>query len=112
MFNSSILMTKCGKIKTWDTRTAQSVLEMLAHHVPPLCSVVPTILSTAELLLPNATYIQELPSLRFVHGCHNAFLYITKTLALYQIGKANLVGIVGVVSCWIDPQLTCQLPSC
>jgi hypothetical protein len=61
---------------------------MLAHRTPPSC-VVPNILSAAEVLLPNVSIIQEVPSIRFVRSCRSVLLHVTKTLASYQIGKAN-----------------------
>jgi hypothetical protein len=61
---------------------------MLAHRTPPSC-VVPNILSAAEILLPNVNIIQEVPSIRFVRSCRSVLLHVTKTLASYQIGKAN-----------------------
>ena len=81
-------MKKSGKIKTWDTRTTPLIPEMLAHHTPPSC-VVPNILVAAEILLPNVKIIQEIPSIRFVFSCRSVLLHVTKTLASYQIGKAN-----------------------
>ena len=33
--------------------------------------------------------IQELPSIRFVRRCRSVLLHVTKTLASFQIGKAN-----------------------
>ncbi len=82
------IVKKCGKIKTWDSRTTQLILEMLAHRTPPSC-VAPNILLAAEILLPNVNIIQELPSIRFVRSCRSVLLHVTKTLASYQIGKAN-----------------------
>ncbi len=61
---------------------------MLAHRTPPSC-VAPNILSAAEILLPNVNIIQELPSIWFVRSCRSVLLHVTKTLASYQIGKAN-----------------------
>ena len=80
---------KRGKVKTWDHIVTQLVVEMLAHRTPPSC-VAPNILSVAKLLMPNATIIHELPSDRFVRYCRSVLLLMTKTLAAFEIARAQL----------------------
>ena len=80
---------KVGNPKTWDHVVTQLVVEMLAHCTPPSC-VAPNILSVAKLCAPNATIIHELPSDRFIRYCRSVLLYLTKTLAAFEIARAKM----------------------
>jgi hypothetical protein len=72
----------------WDYVTTQLVLEMLAHRTPPSC-IVPNIVTAAELLLPGHSIIQQLPGLPFVRRSCTILLHVTKTLAAYEIARAE-----------------------
>ena len=57
---------------------------MLSHGTPP-SAVSANILSVCKLLVPGASIIEELPSIRFVRRCRTAPLHLSKTLAAYEI---------------------------
>ncbi len=78
-----IFKTQQERYKMWDHKLIQLIVEMLAHCTPPSC-VTPNILSAAELL-----FVKELPSQRFVCSCCSVLLYMTKTLASYQVAKTD-----------------------
>jgi hypothetical protein len=48
------------------------------------------ILSVVKLLVPNVPIVEELPSKRFSQECRTVLLYVTKTLAAYEIASAQM----------------------
>ncbi len=55
----------------------------------PSC-VAPNVLSVAELLFCNVNIVEELQNLRFICNCCSTLLDEMKTLATYQIAKAEI----------------------
>jgi hypothetical protein len=80
---------KIGNPKTWDPIVTQLVVETLAHPTPPAC-ISANILSVVKLLMPNANVVEELPGLLFNQNCRTVLLYVTKTLAAYEIASVEL----------------------
>jgi hypothetical protein len=80
---------KIGNPKAWDPIVTQLVIEMLAQRTPLSC-IAANILSVVKLLVPNLPIVEELPSKRFAQECRTVLLYVTKTLAAYEIASTQL----------------------
>lgn len=89
-FTPHLFVEKHGHPKAWDETVTQLVVELLAHRTPP-ASIAPNILSVVQLLVPNATIIKELPSLRFIRYCRMILSHVTQSLAAYEIALADSV---------------------
>jgi hypothetical protein len=75
----------------WGEWFVQMVLEMLSHRASPSC-IPSTILTVVESLFENPTatnLVQELPSISTVREWHSVLVVVTKTLAAYQLGRAD-----------------------
>lgn len=64
------VVQRSGQGQLWDEVVTQLVVELLAHRTPP-SAIAPNILSIVENLMPNATIIKELPSIRFIRNCRS-----------------------------------------
>jgi hypothetical protein len=75
----------------WDEWFVQMVLEMLSHCTPPSC-IPPVILTVVESLYDDQTVnaVRQLPSVRTVPKWRSVLVVVTKTLAAYQLGRAEL----------------------
>ena len=74
----------------WLPHVDKLVLEMLANRTLPSCIQV-NIYETAMSILPNVDVIKELPSLNHIKNLWTTLMLMTKTLAAYQIGHANVL---------------------
>lgn len=59
------------------------------HRTLPSCAV-PHSLSVIEVLFCNVNVVEDLLSLRFICKSYSVLLHVTKTLAAYQIVKAEI----------------------
>ncbi len=74
----------------WGEWFVQIVLGMLSHHAPPSC--IPSTIQTVVQSLfenPSANLVRELPSVSIVREWRSVLVVVTKTLAAYQLGKAD-----------------------
>jgi hypothetical protein len=74
----------------WDEWFVQMVLEMLLHCTPPSC-IPPVILTAVNSLYndPRVNAVRQLPSVRTVWEWRSVLVVVTKTLAAYQLGRAD-----------------------
>jgi len=74
----------------WGEWSVQIVLKMLSLRAPPSC-IPSTILTVVESLFesPSTKLVPELPSVSIVHEWRSVLVEVTKTLAAYQLGKAD-----------------------
>ena len=84
------VVQRSGQGQRWDEVVTQLVVELLAHRTPP-SAIAPNILSIVENLMPNATIIKELPSIRFIRNCRSILANVTQTLAAYEIAVADSI---------------------
>lgn len=80
-----------GSRKSWPEWIVQIIIELLSHRTPPSC-ISPNILTIAESLHPGMLVAEnrtELPSLQFIRECCTVLVVVTKTLAAYQLAKAE-----------------------
>jgi hypothetical protein len=81
--------SKGGTI-VWDEWFIQMVLKMLLHCTPPSC-IPPVILTVVDSLYddPRLNAVRQLPSMQIVREWRSVPVVVTKTLAAYQLGKAD-----------------------
>ncbi len=74
----------------WDEWFVQMVLEMLSHCTPPSC-IPPVILIVVNSLYddPRVNAVRQLPSMQTVWEWRFVLVVVTKTLAAYQLGRAD-----------------------
>ncbi len=74
----------------WGEWSVQIVLKMLSLRAPPSC-IPSTILTVVESLFENlsANLVQQLPSVSIVREWRSVLVVVTKTLAAYQLRKAD-----------------------
>jgi hypothetical protein len=74
----------------WDEWFIQMVLKMLLHCTPPSC-IPPIILTFVNSLYndPRINAVRQLPSVRTVREWRSVLVVVTKTLAAYQLGRAD-----------------------
>ncbi len=74
----------------WGEWSVQIVLKMLSHCAPPSC-IPSTILIVVESLFKNlsANLVQELLSVSTICKWCSVLVVVTKTLAAYQLGRAD-----------------------
>ncbi len=77
-----------GARQSWPEWIVQIIIELLSHCTPPSC-IAPNILTIAESLHPGVVVAKELPGLQFIRQCRTVLVVVTKTLAAYQLGKAE-----------------------
>ncbi len=74
----------------WGEWFVQIVLEMLSHCTPPSCipSTIPTVVESLYEN-PSANLVREQPSLSTIREWCLVLVVVTKTLATYQLGRAE-----------------------
>ncbi len=74
----------------WDEWFVQMVLEMLSNRTSPSC-IPPVILTVVDSLYddPRVNAVRQLPSIRTVREWRSVLVVVTKTLAAYQLGRAD-----------------------
>ncbi len=74
----------------WDEGFVQMVLKMLSQCTPPSC-IPPVILTVVDSLYddPRVNAVRQLPSMQTVQEWRSVLVVVTKTLAAYQLGRAD-----------------------
>ena len=79
---------KKGGTEQWNFTVEALILEALANRTPPSC-IQANILAFARTILPHEDIVDSIPSVRHIQGDRSLLLYVTKTLAAYQLGSID-----------------------
>ena len=74
----------------WMPHVNKLILEMLSNRTPPTYTQA-NIFAAAKALHPDIDVVKELPSLKHIKNLWTTLLFVSRTLAAFQIGNARLL---------------------
>jgi hypothetical protein len=86
--NHPTFLTNSGGYTEWLPHVDKLILELLANQTPPSC-IQANIFAMSRVINSEQDIVKDLPSLKHIKNLRTVLLYITKTIATYQLGHAR-----------------------
>jgi hypothetical protein len=86
--NRPTFLTNSGGYTEWLPHVDKLILELLANQTPPSC-IQAIIFAMSRVIHPEQDIVKDLPSLKHTKNLRMVLLYITKTIAAYQLDHAR-----------------------